>query len=49
LGAGGFLVLVVAGHMIAALIADYLGLMGLPAKRMSLTRIAGVISILLMR
>ncbi|MDT3432574.1 DMT family transporter [Stenotrophomonas maltophilia] len=42
----GFLVLVVAGQMIAAVIADHLGLMGLSPKPINLTRIAGVVLIL---
>ncbi len=47
LGAGGFLVLVVAGQMIAAVIADHMGLMGLSPKPINLTRVAGVVLILI--
>lgn len=47
LGAGGFLVCVVAGQMVAALLVDYFGLMGLPARPIPMLRLAGVALILL--
>lgn len=46
LGAGGFLVCVVAGQMVAAVLVDHFGLMGLASKPMDLPRIAGVVLIL---
>lgn len=46
LGAGGFLVCVVAGQMLAAVLVDQLGLMGLAVKPINLLRIVGVILIL---
>jgi len=46
LGAGGFLACVVAGQMVAALLVDHFGLMGLTPKPVNLARIAGVLLIL---
>lgn len=46
LGAGGFLVCVVAGQMVAAVLVDHFGLMGLASKALNLPRIAGVALIL---
>jgi transporter family-2 protein len=46
LGAGGFLVWVVAGQMVTAVIVDHFGLMGLAPKPVTLRRIAGVALIL---
>lgn len=47
LGAGNFLVLVVTSQMIAALVVDHFGLMGLPSRPATAGRIAGVVFILL--
>lgn len=46
LGAGGFLVWVVAGQMVTALAVDHFGLMGLEPKPVTLRRIAGIALIL---
>ena len=46
LGAGGFIVLVVAGQMIAAVIVDHFGLMNVTPRPISLARLAGVAFIL---
>ncbi|HDS1708503.1 DMT family transporter [Pseudomonas putida] len=46
LGAAGFLVLVVAGQIITAVLADHYGAMGLGGKPLSLARVAGVVLIL---
>ncbi len=46
LGAAGFLVLVVAGQIITAVLADHFGLMGLGGKPLSLARLVGVALIL---
>lgn len=46
LGAGGFLVCVVAGQILAAMLVDHFGLMGLATKPINLTRLAGVVLIL---
>jgi transporter family-2 protein len=46
LGAAGFLVLVVAGQIITAVLADHFGVMGLGGKPLSLARLAGVVLIL---
>lgn len=46
LGAGGFLVCVVAGQMVAAVLVDHFGLMGLENKPINLARLAGVVLIL---
>jgi len=46
LGAAGFLVLVVAGQIISAVLADHFGVMGLGGKPLSLARLAGVVLIL---
>jgi len=46
LGAAGFLVLVVAGQILTAVIADHFGVMGLGGKPVSLARLAGVVLIL---
>lgn len=42
LGAGGFLVCVVAGQMLASVIVDHFGLLGLAARPLSLARLLGV-------
>ncbi|WP_025752612.1 MULTISPECIES: DMT family transporter [unclassified Pseudomonas] len=46
LGAAGFLVLVVAGQIITAVLADHFGVMGLTGKPLNLARLAGVVLIL---
>ena len=46
LGAGGFLVCVVAGQMLAAVLVDHFGLMGLATKPLNLARLTGVALIL---
>lgn len=46
LGAAGFLVLVVAGQIFTAVIADHFGVMGLGGKPVNLARVAGVVLIL---
>lgn len=46
LGAAGFLVLVVAGQIITAVVADHFGVMGLGGKPLNLARLAGVVLIL---
>ncbi|AUG05016.1 hypothetical protein CXQ81_27100 [Pseudomonas sp. 09C 129] len=46
LGAGGFLLLVVAGQIIASVLVDHFGLMGLTTKPINLAKIAGVVLIL---
>ena len=46
LGAANFMVCVVAGQMVAALLVDQFGLLGMPVKTIGLTRIAGVALIL---
>lgn len=46
LGAGGFLVCVVAGQMVAAVLVDHFGLMGLATKPINFSRVAGVLLIL---
>lgn len=46
LGAGGFLVCVVAGQMIMAMAVDHFGLMGLAPKPVNLLRMAGMALIL---
>ena len=46
LGAAGFLVLVVAGQIITAVLADHFGVMGLAGKPLNLARLAGVVLIL---
>lgn len=46
LGAGGFLVCVVAGQMLAAVLVDHFGLMGLTAKPVNLVRMLGLALIL---
>lgn len=47
LGAASFIVCVVAGQVVASLIIDHFGLMGLAAKPVNLARIAGVALIVL--
>ncbi|AKM32383.1 hypothetical protein AB870_00275 [Pandoraea faecigallinarum] len=42
LGAASFIVCVVAGQVVASLLIDHFGLMGLPAKPVNLVRVAGV-------
>jgi transporter family-2 protein len=46
LGAGGFLVWVVAGQMVTALLVDHFGLMGLEPKPATLRKVLGVALIL---
>ncbi|MBD7960108.1 DMT family transporter [Comamonas avium] len=46
LGAGGFLVAVVAGQMVMAVLVDHFGLMGLEPKPVNLMRVLGVLLIL---
>lgn len=46
LGAGGFLLLVVAGQIIASVLVDHFGLMGLATKPINIAKIAGVVLIL---
>ncbi len=46
LGAGGFLVAVVAGQMVMAVLVDHFGLMGLEPKPINLIRVLGVLLIL---
>jgi len=46
LGAGGFLVAVVAGQMVTAVLVDHFGVMGLEPKPINLMRILGVLLIL---
>lgn len=45
LGAAGFIVLVVAGQMIASILVDQWGLMGLAPRPVTLARFAGVVCI----
>ncbi|MNY16003.1 hypothetical protein D3C86_1492450 [compost metagenome] len=45
LGASGFLLLVVAGQILASVLVDHYGLMGLPNKPITFTRLAGVVLI----
>ncbi|WP_095168671.1 DMT family transporter [Pseudomonas sp. Irchel 3H3] len=45
LGASGFLLLVVAGQISASILVDHYGLMGLPNKPVTFTRLAGVVLI----
>ncbi|ODP33405.1 DMT family transporter [Pandoraea sp. ISTKB] len=45
LGAANFIVCVVAGQVVASLLIDHFGLMGLPTKPVNLVRIAGVVLI----
>ncbi|WEF11509.1 DMT family transporter [Pectobacterium actinidiae] len=47
LGASGFIVCVIAGQVVASLIIDHFGLMGLAVKPATLGRIAGVALIVL--
>jgi transporter family-2 protein len=42
LGAGSFIVLVVAGQMITAIVVDHFGLMALTPKPVTLARVLGV-------
>lgn len=46
LGAGGFLICVVAGQIVVSVLVDHFGLMGLSARPVNLTRLAGVALIL---
>lgn len=46
LGAGGFLVAVVAGQMVAAVLVDHFGAMGLESKPINVMRVFGVLLIL---
>lgn len=45
LGAGGFLLLVVAGQITASVLVDHFGLMGLSPKPINFAKLAGVILI----
>lgn len=45
LGAAGFIVLVVAGQMIASILVDRFGLMGLTPRPVTLARFAGILCI----
>lgn len=47
LGATGFIVCVIAGQMLASLLIDHFGLMGLPLKEINLGRVGGVLLILI--
>lgn len=47
LGVAGFLVAVVAGQMLASLVIDHFGLMGLPEKPISTARVVGLILIVI--
>jgi transporter family-2 protein len=47
LGATNFIIAVIAGQMIASLLIDHFGLVGLPVKPVNLARICGVVMILL--
>lgn len=47
LGATGFIVAVIAGQMVASLVMDYFGLMGLPQQNIHWGRILGVLLIML--
>jgi len=46
LGAAGFLLLVIAGQIVASVLVDHFGLMGLAAKPINVARLAGVALIL---
>lgn len=46
IGVGGFIAALVAGQMIASLILDHYGLVGLAVRPMTLTRVAGAIFII---
>jgi transporter family-2 protein len=46
LGAGGFLVAVVAGQMVMAVVVDHFGVMGLEPKPVNIMRVVGVLLIL---
>lgn len=46
LGAGGFLVCVVAGQMVTAVLADHFGWMGLASRPIALSHMAGIALIL---
>ncbi|KGH30433.1 MULTISPECIES: DMT family transporter [Comamonas] len=46
LGAGGFLVAVVAGQMVVAVLIDHFGVMGLEPKPINVMRVLGVLLIL---
>lgn len=45
LGAGGFLLLVVAGQIAASVLVDHFGLMGLSPKPINIAKLAGVVLI----
>ena len=47
LGVANFIVCVIAGQMLASLVLDHFGLMGLPVRPTSAARLAGVLLILL--
>ncbi|MFV3402425.1 MULTISPECIES: DMT family transporter [Pseudomonas] len=46
LGAGGFLMLVVAGQIITAVVVDHFGLMGLASKPVNWAKVVGIVLIL---
>ncbi|ONN71269.1 DMT family transporter [Pseudomonas oryzihabitans] len=45
LGAGGFLLLVVAGQIVASILVDHFGLMGLTIKPINIAKVMGVLLI----
>lgn len=47
LGAASFIISVIAGQMLASLLIDYFGLMGLAPKPASVGRVAGIVLIVL--
>jgi len=47
IGATNFMVCVIAGQMLASLLLDHFGWMGLPIKEINIGRVAGVVLILL--
>ena len=46
LGAGAFIALVVAGQLLASVLLDHFGLMGLPAIEITLGKVAGVLLVI---
>ena len=46
LGAAGFLVLVVAGQIVTAVVADHFAIMNLPGRPLGLARVLGLVMIL---
>lgn len=47
LGAAGFMVAVIAGQIVAALVIDWTGSVGLPPRPIDVTRLAGTVMVLL--